>query len=162
MQTFLPYANFKFSSEALDLTRLWKQCVEVKQLVNAMDELTEHRHHPACKMWIGYRTALIVYGQTCVDEWTKYGNHDGDIWIWLENRLDGTTLVNPPWFGSYKLHSSHRANLMRKDANFYKFTERPVKGYFWPAPEYDFRKQRDDLFDPQTRRLYAAIKLPIV
>lgn len=43
--------------------------------------------------------------------------------------------TRPPWLGDERVHSSHRANLLRKKYAHYSqfgWKETPVKGYYWP------------------------------
>ena len=77
MQTFLPYADFRRSAQALDLRRLGKQRVEAVQVVRAITRPGYGwRHHPAAKMWRGHAEALGRYGLTMADEWVRHGFAD--------------------------------------------------------------------------------------
>ena len=77
MQTFLPYADFRRTAEALDSPRLGKQRVETLQILRAL-ELPEYGwgNHPAVRMWRGYGPALVCYGLTCVEVWRERGYGD--------------------------------------------------------------------------------------
>lgn len=151
MQTFLPYADFYRSAEVIDRARLWKQCVEIKQLVISHHEQTAHTNHPASKMWVGYTGALASYGIVCCDIVKRIHNTYSDsVKEWLKEYVE-SELILPPWFGSYKFHSAHRSNLKRKEPRLYHFKEPDNWEYFWPASNYDWRDNPLDIFDPQSR-----------
>jgi hypothetical protein len=142
VQTFLPYASFALSAEALDAPRLGKQRVETFQLLRA-NTIPDYgwRHHPAAKMWRGYLPALVSYGLAMTDEWIAQGRADTvrDKILAFAPEVDGLDqddLELPPWLGDEALHLSHRSNLVRKDPDFY----RPRFGdiaddlpYVWPV-----------------------------
>ena len=146
MQTFLPYPDFAQSLKSLDNKRLGKQRVETGQLLRCLGvslpkcsgELPEKRprmgwvNHPACRMWIGYETALMLYYNLSLGIWTARGFQNSMPFMSLENR----DVLMPYWLGSEEFHSSHRSNLIRKDPGFYKrygWTEGPDLPYVWPA-----------------------------
>lgn len=140
MNTFLPYADFKASAKVLDMRRLGKQRVEVLQLVNAIQGGSKGWvNHPCTRMWRPHLQSLISYGETICEEWTSRGYEDSiGLQLYMLKDL-GAKVKNPPWLGSPALHSSHRANLLRKDPVFYgkfRWTEKPLDGYFWPHPNY--------------------------
>lgn len=132
MQTFLPYPDFDKSARVLDPSRLGNQAYrEGKTLLNG-----GWKNHPASKMWRGYEYALCLYILACFEELTFRGRH-------YPHHIDEVTNVMyqhnkkdmPPWLGREDIHSSHRANLLRKDPVWYgKFgwTESPREGYVWP------------------------------
>lgn len=82
MQTFLPYNSFPQSAYCLDSQRLWKQCVEVKQLL-----LNQYPNHPASKMWRGYESALALYGTTCCNEALERGIKAGNVKDFVKHLL---------------------------------------------------------------------------
>ena len=117
MQTFLPYKDFKHSLRVLDWRRLGKQRVEAHQVLNVLLGRTETkgwRNHPITKMWVGYEDALKLYFNLCVQEWVNRGYNNNML---LEDIPD--TIKYPNWLGNDLFHSSHRANLLRKDSEFY-------------------------------------------
>lgn len=133
MQTFLPYPNYYRSLECLDGRRLRNQVFrEGKTLING-----GWPHHPASKMWRGHYHDLALY---CLEglrvlrmrgvayqEWERYYR------VLREVFPDNGP---PPWLGDERLHSSHRANLLRKDPEWYGqfgWTEKPATGYWWPC-----------------------------
>ncbi|MFJ6652190.1 MSMEG_6728 family protein [Microbacterium sp. NPDC091313] len=143
MQTFLPYPSFVQSARVLDSPRLGKQRVETFQLLRAQT-VPGHgwRHHPAARMWSGYVPALVAYGLAMTDEWIAQGRADTVRAKILDfaPEVDGLAqddLELPPWLGEPAFHLSHRSNLIRKDAPFY----RPRFGedvpddlpYVWPS-----------------------------
>lgn len=137
MQTFLPYADFAQSAKSLDPSRLGNQAYrECKTLIGG-----GWKNHPAAKMWLGYESALARYALACFEELSARGRH------YSTHIEHFTTLVVddrlPPWLGDERLHSSHRAALLCKDAVWYSqfgWSEsaavRNEKGslpYFWPV-----------------------------
>ena len=132
MQTFLPYPDFQKSLEVLDYRRLGKQRVEAKQILNVLLDRTTTkgwRNHPITKMWSGYEPALQLYHNMCIEEWIRQGYNNTMV-------LEGITdkIVYPHWFGNERFHSSHRANLLRKDYQYYSqfgWTERSELPYVW-------------------------------
>ena len=142
MQTFLPYPSFAESAAALDSRRLGKQRVETFQLLRALT-VPGHgwRNHPAAKMWDGHLPALVSYGLVMTDAWIAEGRADtvrAKI-LPFAPEVDGTPqeeLDLPPWLGDPALHLSHRSNLIRKDAEFYRprFGDVPDDlPYVWPV-----------------------------
>ena len=135
MQTFLPYASFTDSMACLDDSRLGNQVYR--------EGMTLLRggwpNHPASKMWRGYEPALVEYLIQGVLELHKRGKdyHDRP-WCYelMQQRDINWHIHRPPWLGDERVHSSHRANLLRKDPVWYgKFgwTEEPQEGYYWPV-----------------------------
>lgn len=146
MNTFLPYADSKRCASVLDGLRLNKQCVEVLQILKAKPGAGWF-NHPATRMWRPYRPALIQYGIDMCLEWIGRG-HETIVLGQLLNLQTSEIIKVPPWMGSPGLHSSHRANLLRKDPVHYgKFgwTETPLDGYFWPRPTYYWRAYEADV-----------------
>ena len=138
MQTFLPYSSFRKTMKVLDYRRLGKQRVEAKQILNILLDRTETRgwrNHPIVRMWDGYESALQLYFNNCVAEWIvrEYNNN-----MELEDITE--PLVYPDWLGNNTFHSSHRANLLRKDEKFYSkfnWSEDKTNPYAW----YDTSKK---------------------
>jgi len=69
--------------------------------------------HPAVKMWIGYKEALGLYINACIDEWVKRG------YVNKMKRYDvssnGSTIVLPWWLNFKGLIQSHCAALVNKE-----------------------------------------------
>lgn len=81
-------------------------------------------------MWIGYNNALKQYYNIIVQEWINRGYKNNMQFL----RIYGKTIY-PTWLGVRKFHLSHKANLLRKDFNYYsKFNwkEKPSDKYYWP------------------------------
>ena len=141
MQTFLPYRDFRKSLSILDWRRLGKQRVEAHQILNVLLERTDTkgwRNHPITRMWAGYEDALKMYFNLCVEEWVYRGYNNTMV---LEDVPEWGKIKYPHWLGNKLFHSSHRANLLRKDYNYYhKFIwkEDPDNPYAW----YDIDKQQ--------------------
>lgn len=141
MQTFLPYPSFAESAAALDTARLGKQRVETLQLLRA-NTVPGYgwRNHPAAKMWRGYLPALTAYGLAMTDAWIAAGRPDTvrPQLLRFASDVDGmpeSELEMPPWLGDEAFHLSHRSNLVRKDAAFYRprFGDVPDDlPYIWP------------------------------
>ena len=133
MQTFLPYKSYRKTFKVLDYRRLGKQRVEAKQILNVLLDRTQTkgwRNHPITKMWRGYEDALKVYFNICVKEWIRRGYNNT---MELEEMPD-TPIQYPHWFGDDRIHSSHRANLLRKDYKYYSqynWTEDVEAPYVW-------------------------------
>lgn len=167
MQTFLPYADFDASMRVLDSKRLQKQAVETYQILLALLNLGPVRdgagvtveferrvargwvNHPMTRMWRGYEYALLNYQTaTCnelFDRPTKSGKPRSIVVgplsvravVTAHEAVDPSWGKLPPWLGDERLHSSHRANLKRKDPVYYgqfDWVEAPQDGYFWPDP----------------------------
>jgi Pyrimidine dimer DNA glycosylase len=143
VQTFLPFPSFARSAEVLDAPRLGKQRVETLQLLRA-NTVPGYgwRHHPAAKMWAGHLPALVAYGLVMTDQWIAGGRADTVRPQLLEfapdvDGVDQSELDLPWWVGDEDFHRSHRSNLVRKDAAFYRplFDDVPDDlPYIWPKP----------------------------
>jgi len=141
MQTFLPFASYRESAEALDDRRLGKQRVEAMQMVRAiMDPTYGWQNHPAVTMWRGHGLALIVYGMTVSKVWQERGFNDTchdklrDVYPLM--RALGERVTKPKWMGDEAFHLSHQSNLIRKDPEHYAslFPDCPRDDieYVWP------------------------------
>ena len=132
MQTFLPYPSYRKTFKVLDYRRLGKQRVEAKQILNVLLNRTETRgwrNHPITRMWEGYEPALQLYHNMCISEWISQGYNNNMV---LEDITE--PIIFPHWLGNKQFHSSHRANLLRKDLEYYsKFNwiENPINPYAW-------------------------------
>lgn len=130
MQTFLPLPSIVKSLECLDNKRLGKQRVEAKQILNALEHGGGWRNHPAVLMWEGYEDALKYYHNACIDEWVSRGKRNTMV------KLEHPSEFEMPWWFGGKIHESHRANLLRKDQDYYAqfgWEEDPSLPYFWPT-----------------------------
>ena len=131
MQTFLPYPDLYKSVECLDNRRLGKQRVEAFQILKALrGETKGWVNHPATRMWEGYEPTLRMYLRACIKEWIKRGFNNTMEIPEIEELHD-----LPWWLGDNRLHSSHRANLLRKDPMHYGrfgWDEDPCDPYWWP------------------------------
>ena len=155
MQTFLPVNRLDLCPIYLDDKRLGKQRVETKQILIALgidvgdskgDTSSGWRHHPAVKMWKGCEYALSYYGFCTCREWVGRGFRDvlAPQFELVMRGFDPEGCHFPPhsdvyklpsWWGVFELHSSHRSNLVRKDAAFYSqwFLEDGSQPYYWPT-----------------------------
>ena len=140
MQTFLPYESFEKSAQTLDWRRLGKQRVEGMQIINAITGKKRKDgkpykgwiNHPCSVMWKDYVPALKHYTNVIIQEWITRGyNNNMEFY-------DTGKIIMPDWIGNEKFHSSHRANLLRKDFDYYSqfgWTENPERPYVWHDKE---------------------------
>lgn len=130
MQTFLPYADFKKSAQVLDSKRLNKQILEGYQILKVLhndDPRAAWRNHPAVKMWRGYENELYRYILHMVWEARERGiktdkNEANLLELVVRHSMFWKQIV-PAWYQDKatisRLTESHRANLYRKDPEFY-------------------------------------------
>lgn len=124
MNTFLPFADFTKSAQALDMKRLGKQRLEAWQIACAyLQPNAPYTNHPAARMWEDYLPALMLYGQAICKEWIKRGYEDsylkvfnGILWSF---RMQDMPEPMPPWLGDEELHARYRAALIAKKPEFY-------------------------------------------
>ena len=143
MQTFLPYRSMASSARVLDRQRLGKQRVETLQIMKALMTGQGWVNHPVTKMWRGHEGALLTYQTYICQEWTRRGYKDTCLdktrGLYFDHRQEApgkSTMILPKWFGLKRFHSAHRANLLRKDPDWYgKFNwpEEPAEGYWYPT-----------------------------
>lgn len=141
MQTFVPVPDFVASAEFLDYRRLGKQRVETMQIINAIVLNRQHgwRNHPATKMWMNNVNGLSAYGVAICEEWIRRGFKDTCLGK-IKNLVEPDFTDLPVWWGDDRVHSSHRANLLRKYPEHYRefgWTEDPTMEYFWPSSSYE-------------------------
>lgn len=147
MQTFLPYADIGQSLKVLDTKRLGKQRVEAFQIINAITgrpklDGTPYKgwiNHPCSIMWRNYVPCLKYYLNLCIDEWVSRGFTNT-----MQKEEIDDEIIYPDWFGFEDFHSSHRANLLKKDPEFYSqygWTENPQDPYVWMDKENKWYKQ---------------------
>lgn len=128
------------SARTLDMRRLGKQRVEALQIVQALapDSGSSWRRHPAVLMWRGHEWWLLQYAIEICSEWRRRGYRDTLLPRFLDMIEAREIDAYPPWLGDERLHSSHRANLLRKFPEHYGslgWTEDPTMGYHWPTKE---------------------------
>jgi len=137
MQTFLPYSDFKKTSEVLDYKRLGKQRVEASQILDIlMGTKNSWINHPAVKMWLGYDEMLKLYFNNIVIEWVKRGYKNNYNLF----KMDENKLISPWWLGNENFHRAMRSRLIEKYPEFYlpKFPEDNGFNngkYLWPVNE---------------------------
>ena len=146
MQTFLPYESFEESASVLDWRRLGKQRVEGMQIINAISGVPRKDgrpykgwlNHPCSVMWKPYLPALKLYTNIIIKEWEDRGYNNNMKYYDVED------IVIPHWIGNERIHSSHRANLLRKDYEYYSkfgWTENSEDPYVWHDVEGKFYEQ---------------------
>lgn len=138
MQVFVPETNFRDIARVLDYRRLGKQRVETFQILRANLDLTlGWRNHPASRMWAENLAGLSAYGVAMCEEWIARGYKDTTLdKIVALVSPDPTDL--PTWWGRSDIVESHRSNLVRKDADFYRplYPDTPDDlPYVWVAPD---------------------------
>lgn len=130
MQTFLPYKDFYRSAQILDNKRLNKQALEGYQILKVLssdDPFAAWRNHPAVNMWRGHETALLHYVVAMLREATKRGiktdKHYSNIRALSKAKSHLWNNSKPLWYADDKVMNriteSHRANLYRKDPEYY-------------------------------------------
>ncbi len=140
MQTFLPYEDFEQSAKVLDYRRLGKQRVEGMQIINAINNPNKQgwQNHPATIMWTPYVTALKHYTNVMIREWISRGYNNNMKLYDVDEFINDGMVHFPHWLGKEEFHSSHRANLLRKDYEYYsKFGWKEDLGnpYVWHDKE---------------------------
>lgn len=146
MQTFVPdERGFIESLSKLDNKRLGKQRVEAAQIIKALlDPDYGWQNHPAVNMWRNDLWPLMRYHDVCIQVWKNRGFKNN-----MPRFIDSLKITkiglykithpywqNPKWWGQKTVHSSHRANLIRKDPGFYGnfgWSETEMEGYTWPV-----------------------------
>ena len=137
VNTFLISSDFSSSAKILDNKRLFKQCVEAKQIINILVDVTESKtgfkSHPAVKQWTGYVNSLKDYYNCHLKEVFARGHWKTQMQLY---EINGP--IEHPWFVScQQFHYSHMASLKRKNPEYYSFLSYPEKynqhGYLWPS-----------------------------
>ncbi len=137
MQIFLPYEDFKKSLRTLDNKRLGKQRVETYQIISAISRRpkldgTPYKgwlNHPCTIMWKNHLPALKQYLNYSIMEWIERGFKNT-----MNFEIVNEEIVIPSFVGNERFHSSHRANLLKKEPDFYNqygWTENPQDPYVW-------------------------------
>jgi len=148
VQVFLPYRDFRRSLQSLDNKRLGKQRVETFQILNNLlgrpkKDGTPYKgwtNHPCCVMWRGYEDALKLYLNESINVWIERGMNN----TMEHEEFDCFRIKMPWWMGYEPHHASHRANLLRKDYDYYSkhgWTDNPKDPYVWHDKENKFYKQ---------------------
>lgn len=128
MQTFLPYKDFDKSAKALDNKRLNKQILEgyqILKVLNNPDPRAAWRNHPAVKMWRGHEQALFEYIMAMVKQadlrGIKTDKNKDNIYSLRLATIKQWGNGYPEWYrnGIERITESHRANLYRKDPEYY-------------------------------------------
>ena len=138
VNTFLPFNNFQNCALVLDNKRLGKQRVEAMQIINILEGKAKGngwKNHVVTKMWNGYLPALKHYCNIIIEEWIRRG-FKNTMRLYI---IDEPIII--PWFATNKtINMAYRANLLRKDYEYYKnkFSELPPVytlkyTYIWPS-----------------------------
>lgn len=130
MQTFMPHKDFTKTAQALDSKRLNKQILECYQILKVLsndDPRAGWRNHPAVKMWRGSEKTLWSYTMAMIFEANTRGIKTDKN---LENLRNLWASASGYWGDDYpewynddvkmkRLTTSHKANLYRKDPEYY-------------------------------------------
>lgn len=150
MITFLPLPTFEASARVLDDRRLGNQRGEALWIARAV---IRGNTHPVVYLWHGHLKALCEYGYAICEEWRRRGKKEDrkeEFYLLDPDVKNEKKWIFPPWMGSHKFHTSHRANLIRKDPKRYRafgWTETLAFTYFWPSCTHDWRTRADDKED---------------
>lgn len=138
VNTFILCSDFSESASLLDDKRLFKQCVEARQIISILEESNLSKkgfsNHPATKQWIGYLDGLKYYFNCHLDEVFRRGRWN----VKVMKIYPIPQTFDLPWFVISKpFHFSHRASLFRKNPEYYKDLTFPAEylnhGYIWPS-----------------------------
>lgn len=130
MQTFLPSKSFSKSAQALDNKRLNKQILEGYQILKVLssdDPFAAWRNHPAVLMWKNAEHTLLNYIMAMIKEANVRGiktdKNYSNIMTLKAEKSDSWRNRLPSWYSDNakldRLTESHRANLYRKDPEYY-------------------------------------------
>ncbi len=139
MQVFVPSSkSFEECVRVLDNKRLFKQMLEVSQLLDAMADKPDAERQTTNGLeepswlyiaWKHHSRALAAYAMACVQECRKRNLKTETlaprIAAYFEEKYE-----LPAWWGDEKVHSSHRARLLTKDYDYYSKLG-------WPEAEWD-------------------------
>jgi len=117
MMTFLPFADFKASAEALDTKRLQNQRTEARFVLEWLENRGfDLRAYGAARMWKGYKDALAAYYNACLDAYEAHGYVNGPT---MQRAAVPEKVEMPPWLGDERFHAAQRAQLLLKKPEYY-------------------------------------------
>lgn len=131
MQTFLTHPSYAITFRQLDKKRLGNQRLETSILLESITVGNGWSKHPASKMWVGYERALRQYLRHNILAWIEQGGKNT-----MSIPEPDVGYPRPRWWRDSRLYISHRANLLRKDSEFYAQFEwdvDPAMPYHWPS-----------------------------
>lgn len=113
MQVFVPFYDIYMTASCLDRRRLWKQVLEAKQIIMAIDGISEAwKNHPVTKMYTPYLQWLVNY-MNCLEAYWE-----GDL-----NRASMYSKVikciKNPIFLTQEFLDNHKKRLYTKDPVYY-------------------------------------------
>lgn len=133
MQLFIPLTDPRKIAKCLDRQRLGKQTVEAKQLLTILQGKNTGKgwiHHPIVAMYRGYESFVQFYLRCMIEEWIRRGyKNTMDI-----PQIEEEEIVYPAWWKNETIHTSHKANLVRKLPGHYEKLWpdiKPKDGYVW-------------------------------
>lgn len=141
MQTFLPSMDFMESAKILDSKRLNKQILEGYQILNVLSGRSKTggwRNHPAVLMWRGFERGLWIYIQAMLLEAKSRGikteNNESNLNNLKDSCWEDWGEEAPSfWFDHnklYKVITTHKANLFKKDPLYYAEFQHSVNSFF--------------------------------
>lgn len=144
--TLLPYPNFSICAMVLDDRRLFETVTASSAVISTLqDRGGLSQSHPTVRIWEGCVVALMLYRDCMLRE--AYRRQLESKWPVLLTRAPDDDLGNPRgiimpgWLGDDRLHSSHRAALLRWALGSYAHRgwdeneKMPRRGVWWPWDE---------------------------
>lgn len=133
MQTFITSHNFDECAKSLDSKRLNKQLLEGRQLFKILtyNETGAWSNHPAALMWKGYERMFYKYLCAIRHECDLRGIKTDKNWAAIQEMYNSVSFqhntspnVLTPWWMQdpemlLRVIQTHRANLYRKDSEYY-------------------------------------------
>lgn len=143
MQTFLTHSDFNETAKMLDSKRLNKQLLEGRQIFNLLTYRTggAWSNHPATLMWKGYERMFYQYLCAIYNECNNRGIKTDKNWAAIQEMYNSISFqyntspnVLTPWWMTdaemlLRIIQTHRANLYKKDPEYYYEYEINAKLY---------------------------------
>jgi DNA-binding CsgD family transcriptional regulator len=125
---YLPYPDFKKSVECLDNRRLTDQTTTIKSILE-----NNWTNHPVSLVWRYHRWQLCNFGLYSADGLRQRNIETDFDWFMhhRENLPVNSRTDMPYWFNNPKLHSAHRADLVKHSPELYTWDDNTP--YFWPG-----------------------------
>ena len=129
MQILLPYPDYEQTANALTPSILRHQVMDIITTLSVIHEtarnLPMYEGHPSVMAWEGYAPQLAHFGLVCVEALQVRSLQAAKYRESLDWHLDTATsgeysMDKPAWFGSPKLHRSHKSVLIRIDPLKYR------------------------------------------
>jgi len=119
MNIYIPETSITECAKIFDPRLLRKQQNETLYVIKAILDISKGwAHHPTTKMWKGYETALAAYGIAICEEWVNQGGTN-TVAPKIRKLVEPDATNLPSWWGTKKIHESHRSALIRRLPSFY-------------------------------------------